>query len=63
MVMSMALGFLFMGGGKTTFATDNASVAALVVALYPRFPTSSSDNRCHLQVSGCLGSINLETLQ
>jgi anaphase-promoting complex subunit 1 len=50
LAMSMALGLLFMGGGRCTFGTDNASVAALVIALYPHFPVSTSDNRCHLQV-------------
>ncbi|KAK9819157.1 hypothetical protein WJX81_007920 [Elliptochloris bilobata] len=47
--IAMALGFLFLGGGGHTFATDNASVAALVVALFPRFPMSPTDQRCHLQ--------------
>ena len=47
--VSMALGFLFLGGGGRTFATDNASVAALVVSLFPRFPMSPTDQRCHLQ--------------
>lgn len=47
--VSMALGFLFLGGGGRTFATDNASVAALVVSLFPRFPMSPIDQRCHLQ--------------
>jgi len=48
--VSMALGFLFLGGGGRTFGTDDASVAALVVALFPRFPMSPTDQRCHLQV-------------
>jgi hypothetical protein len=47
--VSMALGFLFLGGGARTFGTDDASVAALVVALFPRFPMSPTDQRCHLQ--------------
>ena len=51
MAMSMALGFLFMGGGSTTFSTRDDAVAALVIALYPRFPRSTSDNRFHHQVS------------
>lgn len=48
--VSLALGFLFMGGGGRTFATDDASVAALVIALFPAFPASPTDQRCHLQV-------------
>ena len=50
MAMSMALGFLFMGGGSTTFSTRDDAVAALVIALYPRFPRSTHDNRFHHQV-------------
>lgn len=48
--MSMALGLLFMGGGATTFSTNDEAVAALVIALYPKFPRSTTDNRHHHQV-------------
>ena len=50
MAMSMALGLLFMGGGATTFSTNDEAVAALVIALYPKFPRSTTDNRHHHQV-------------
>lgn len=50
MAIGMALGFLIMGGGARTFATSNEAVAALVIALYPRFPQAPNDHRCHLQV-------------
>ncbi len=50
MAMSMALGFLFMGGGARTFSTCDEAVAALVIALYPRFPCSTADNCSHHQV-------------
>ena len=36
--IASAIGFLFLGGGTMTFSTDNASVAALWMATYPRFP-------------------------
>ncbi|CAM6126514.1 unnamed protein product [Calypogeia fissa] len=49
MAVSMATGFLFLGGGLRTFGTNNGAVAALLVALYPRFPTAPNDHRCHLQ--------------
>ncbi|KAL3687507.1 hypothetical protein R1sor_013816 [Riccia sorocarpa] len=49
MVISMANGFLFLGGGLRTFGTNNGAVAALLIALYPRFPTAPNDHRCHLQ--------------
>ena len=51
MAMSMALGILFMGGGSTTFSTRDDAVAALVIALYPRFPRATLDNRFHHQVT------------
>ena len=33
-----------------TFATDNASVAALLIAMFPALPASPLDQRFHLQV-------------
>ena len=42
-------GFCSWAGATMTFSTDNASVAALWMATYPRFPQNASDNRCHLQ--------------
>jgi anaphase-promoting complex subunit 1 len=49
MALNMALGLLFLGGGDKTIGTDNQSVAALVVALFPRYPSNTTDNRYHLQ--------------
>lgn len=49
MAVSLAIGFLFLGGGMRTFSTGNSAVAALLFTLYPRLPTGLSDNRCHLQ--------------
>eukprot|EP00257_Ricinus_communis_P020956 XP_015580327.1 anaphase-promoting complex subunit 1 [Ricinus communis] len=49
MAVSLALGFLFLGGGTRTFSTSNSSIAALLITLYPRLPTGPNDNRCHLQ--------------
>lgn len=45
----MALGFLFLGGGRLSLSTSAEAVAALVCACYPKFPTHSNDNRYHLQ--------------
>uniref|UniRef100_A0A8C8SU53 Anaphase-promoting complex subunit 1 n=1 Tax=Pelusios castaneus TaxID=367368 RepID=A0A8C8SU53_9SAUR len=45
----MALGLLFLGGGRYSLSTSNSSIAALLCALYPHFPVHSSDNRYHLQ--------------
>lgn len=41
----MALGLLFFGGGRYTLSTSAESVAALIIAFYPKFPTHSNDNR------------------
>ena len=53
MSTSLALGFLFMAGGAATFSTSPQATAALVIALFPRFPHSPTDHRCHLQVCVC----------
>ncbi|KAH9702559.1 Anaphase-promoting complex subunit 1 [Citrus sinensis] len=49
MAVSLAIGFLFLGGGMRTFSTNNNSIAALFISLYPRLPSGPNDNRCHLQ--------------
>ncbi|XP_074308133.1 anaphase-promoting complex subunit 1 isoform X2 [Silene latifolia] len=49
MTVSLAIGFLFLGGGMRSFSTSKSSIAALLATLYPRFPTGPNDNRCHLQ--------------
>jgi hypothetical protein len=49
MAIHMALGFLFLGNGKHSFKQDNLSVAMLLCAVYPKFPSAASDNRFHLQ--------------
>ncbi len=51
MAIGMALGFLFLGGGRGTLNTSNLAIAALVISLYPHFPLSSTDNRYHLQAA------------
>ncbi|XP_076632222.1 anaphase promoting complex subunit 1 [Colletes latitarsis] len=45
----MALGLLFLGGGKYTLSNSPSAVAALIISLFPKFPTHSNDNRYHLQ--------------
>ncbi|XP_058181037.1 anaphase-promoting complex subunit 1 isoform X3 [Rhododendron vialii] len=49
MAVSLAIGFLFLGGGMRTFSTSSNSIAVLLISLYPRLPTGPNDNRCHLQ--------------
>jgi Anaphase-promoting complex sub unit 1 C-terminal domain/APC1 beta sandwich domain/Anaphase-promoting complex subunit 1 middle domain len=50
MAMHMAIGMLFLGGGRHTFNTSNESLAALVCSIFPRFPLFLSDNTYHLQM-------------
>ncbi|KAG9443865.1 hypothetical protein H6P81_015205 [Aristolochia fimbriata] len=49
MAVSLAIGFLFLGGGMRSFSTRNSAVAMLLITLFPRLPTGPNDNRCHLQ--------------
>lgn len=49
LVTHMAMGLLFIGGGEFTLGTSNRSIAAMICAFYPRFPTNSDDNRFHIQ--------------
>ncbi|KAK9828929.1 hypothetical protein WJX72_002853 [[Myrmecia] bisecta] len=73
MAISLGLGFLVLGGGTRTFATTNQAVAALVVAMFPKFPHTSMDQRCHLQAfrhlyvlateARCVEAIDVDTRQ
>jgi anaphase-promoting complex subunit 1 len=49
MAFSAAIGLLFLGGGTSTLGRDPEDIAALLLAFYPRFPSSTSDNQYHLQ--------------
>ena len=49
MAIGMANGFLFLGGCAQTFSTDNASIAALLISMFPRFPSHPNDNRWYCQ--------------
>lgn len=69
----MAIGFLFLGGGKYTLNTSNISVAMLLCSLYPQWPNLPNDNRYHLQAlrhlyvigvqSRCIQSYDIDTNQ
>lgn len=56
----MALGFLFLGGGRYTLGTSNAAIACLVVSLFPRFPLHSNDTRGLLQAFRHLWALSVE---
>ena len=45
MAVHMALGLLYLGGGRFSLSTEPRAVAAMICAFYPKFPTHSLDNR------------------
>ncbi len=49
MAVHMAIGFLFLGGGRYSLSTSDGAIASLICSLYPQFPNASNDNRYHLQ--------------
>ncbi|XP_029649484.1 anaphase-promoting complex subunit 1-like [Octopus sinensis] len=49
MAVSMAIGLLFLGGGRYSLSTKPEAIAAMLCAFFPKFPTHSIDNRYHLQ--------------
>ncbi|KAJ6638177.1 Anaphase-promoting complex subunit 1 [Pseudolycoriella hygida] len=60
MAIHMAIGFLFLGAGRFTLSRSPQAIAALVCALFPKFPTHSNDNRYHLQAFRHLYTIAVE---
>jgi len=50
MVLNSAIGLLFLAGGTATLSRSDASIAALLCAFFPRYPTSPTDNYTHLQI-------------
>eukprot|EP01031_Cornospumella_fuschlensis_P037698 gene37698-45799_t len=49
MALSMALGFLFLAGGRCSLKRDTLSISALLIAILPRYPQRSYDQQYHLQ--------------
>ncbi|SNX82102.1 related to negative regulator of mitosis [Melanopsichium pennsylvanicum] len=49
MATHMALGLLFLGGGRFTLGASDVAIAALLISFLPPFPRWSGDNRAHLQ--------------
>lgn len=45
----MAIGFLCLGQGTYSFDRSDLSIASLLISVYPYFPNSPTDNKCHLQ--------------
>jgi len=49
LAVHMAIGFLSLGKSQYSFGNSDFEIAALLLAIYPKFPSSPSDNRYHLQ--------------
>lgn len=49
MALSMAIGLLFVGGGRATVSRSKEAVASLVISLFPMYPMNTADNKHHLQ--------------
>lgn len=45
----MSIGFLYLGNCQYSFENSDFAIAAMLCAVYPKFPSSVSDNRYHLQ--------------
>lgn len=50
MAVSMAIGFLFLGGGRYSISSSNKAIASLLTSLYPLWPLSPAEERYHLQL-------------
>ena len=48
MAVNMAIGFLSLGKGQQSFSRSDLAIASLLISIYPYFPNSSNDNKCHL---------------
>ncbi|KRY76076.1 Anaphase-promoting complex subunit 1, partial [Trichinella pseudospiralis] len=56
----LVLGLLCLGGGRYGFKKDNFSVACMLCAFYPRYPSYHTDNRHCIQVIRHLYVLALE---
>lgn len=61
LAVHMSLGLLFLGGGRQTISSKApGQLACLLVAFYPVWPRSSSDNQMHLQAFRHLWALAVE---
>ncbi|KAG8883968.1 Anaphase-promoting complex subunit 1 [Tulasnella sp. 332] len=60
MTSHIALGMLFLGGGRYTLGTSNAAIACLICAFYPRWPNNSSDSKGFLPIFRHLWALAVE---
>lgn len=60
MAVGMAIGMLFLGGGKWSLKRDPMSIACLLMSILPRYPIKATDNQYHLQALRHLYVIAIE---
>lgn len=60
MATHMALGMLFLGGGRFALGTSDSALAALLIALVPPYAADPTDNAAHLQATRHLWALALE---
>ncbi|KAG1700314.1 hypothetical protein DVH05_012115 [Phytophthora capsici] len=61
MALSMAIGLLFLGGGRATVSRSKEAISALVISLYPMSPMNTADNKYHLQAFRHLYVLAIDT--
>lgn len=45
MCISMAIGILFLGGGRYSLCNDDKSIAVILASVFPKWPINGNDNR------------------
>ena len=61
LALGHAIGLLFLGGGTCSVRRDPLSIACLLIALCPRYPSRSIDNQYHLQALRHLYAMSVES--
>ena len=56
----MAIGLLFLAGGRASLRRDPTSVGALLLSTAPRFPSRTLDHQYHMQAQRHLYALAIE---
>ena len=60
LAVSMAIGLLFLAGGRASLRRDPTSVGALLLSTAPRFPSRTLDHQYHMQAQRHLYVLAIE---
>lgn len=63
MAIAASIGLLFLGGGTCTLGRSKTDIAALLLAFFPRYPISTTDNQYHLQALRHFYALAVQTNQ